>query len=332
MTFRLSTDSSVGRTVARILAPLAALALSAGMAAAEYPERPLTLIVPYGAGGGTDYTGRVIAGLLEEELGQPVNVVNRSGAIGLVGHTAIAQAKPDGYTLGVVTFEIGTYDWLGTSELTPKDLTPVALFNFDASGVNVPADSPYASFEALVEAMKSEPAGTFKVGAPPGGNSHAALAGSLLAAGVDLQKIVWVPVKGGADAMTELASGAIDVTATSLPESGPMREAGKVRALAVLAEARYEAFPDVPTVKEEIGVDWTGGTWRGIAAPAGLPDDVRQTLVEAMTKVLENPRFAEEMGGRGFNVEVRYGDEFGDWMASSYEETGETFKKLGLVQ
>lgn len=317
---------------ARVVMPAAALALATGAALADFPERPLTLIVPYGAGGGTDYTGRVIASLLEEELGQPVKVVNRSGAIGLVGHTAIAQAKPDGYTLGVVTFEIGTYDWLGTSELTPADLTPIALFNFDASGVNVPADSPYASFADLVAAMKSEPAGTFKVGAPPGGNSHAAIAGALLAAGVDLQNIVWVPVKGGADAMTELASGAIDATATSLPESGPMREAGKVRALAVLGDERNPAFPDVPTVKEEIGVDWTGGTWRGIAAPKGLPEDVAKTLVEAMTAVLENPRFAEEMNGRGFSIAVSYGDEFGKWMQDSYEQTGETFKMLGLVQ
>lgn len=311
---------------------IGALSLTLGVAHAEFPDRPLTLIVPYGAGGGTDYTGRVVAGLLEEKLGQPVNVVNRSGAIGLVGHTALTQAAADGYTIGVVTFELGTYKWLGTSEITPDDVTPLALYNFDASGVNVNADSPFTSFGELVEAMKAEPAGTFKVGAPPGGNSQAAIAGALLGAGVDLGKIVWVPVKGGADAMTELASGSIDATATSLPESGPMREAGKVRAIAVLSEERNPNFPDVPTVKEQIGVEWTGGTWRGIGAPAGLDDDVRQVLTDALTDVLESPRFAEQMGERGFGVVVRYGDEFGEWMTNSYEETGKTFKAIGLVQ
>ncbi|MBN8245729.1 tripartite tricarboxylate transporter substrate binding protein [Nitratireductor aquimarinus] len=316
----------------RVLSFMVAAALLMTPALAEYPERPLTLIVPYGAGGGTDFTGRVVASLLEEKLGQPVNVINRTGAIGLVGHTEIVNAEPDGYTLGVVTFELGTYKWLGTSGMTPTDFDAVALYNFDASAVNVAADSKFESFKQIVEAIKADPRGTYKIGAPPGGNSHAALAGALLAAGVDTSKIVWVPVKGGADAMTELAAGGIDMTATSLPESQPMREAGQVKALAVLSDARYEAFPDVPTVREEVGVDWTGGTWRGIAAPVGLSEDVKADLVKAMQEVLEDPRFAEQMNSRGFRLKPLYGQDFSHWMEQSYESTGETFKKIGLTK
>ena len=95
-------------------------------AAAEYPDRPLTLIVPWGAGGGTDATGRMIAGLLKDELGQPVTVVNRTGGSGVVGHSAIANAPADGYTIGVVTVEIGMMHWAGLTELTGKDYTPIA--------------------------------------------------------------------------------------------------------------------------------------------------------------------------------------------------------------
>ena len=105
---------------------------------AEYPERPITLIVPWGAGGGTDATGRMIAGLLKAELGQPVNVVNRTGGSGVVGHSAIATAAPDGYTIGVVTVEIGMMHWAGLTELTGKDYTPIALYNYDAAGHSGP--------------------------------------------------------------------------------------------------------------------------------------------------------------------------------------------------
>ena len=270
--------------------------------------------------------------MLKDELGTPVNVVNRTGAIGLVGHTALTEADPDGYTIGVVTFEIGTYKWLGTSQITYEDLTPIALYNFDASGVNVPIDSPFKSLKEAVEAFKSSPAGTYSVGAPPGGNSHAALAGVLLAAGVETAKINWVPVKGGSQAMKELAAGALTMTATSLPESKPMRDAGKVRALAVLSEKRYDKFPDVPTAKEILDVDWTGGTWRGIAGPKGMPADIADKLVKAMDRVFHSEKFQEMMDKRGFNTEFRGGADFGQWMAASHKATGETFTKIGLVK
>jgi len=110
---------------------------------AAYPERPITLIVPWGAGGGTDATGRMIGSLLEKELGQPVNVVNRTGGSGVVGHSAIATAKPDGYTIGVATVEIGMMHWAGLTELTGKDYTPIALYNYDAAGFMVSMDSPW---------------------------------------------------------------------------------------------------------------------------------------------------------------------------------------------
>src|SRR5688572_32795173 len=108
-----------------------------GQAQAAYPDRPLTLIVPWGAGGGTDATARIVASLMEKELGQPVNVVNRTGGSGVVGHSAIATATPDGYTLGIITVEISMMHWAGLTELTPKNYTPLALMNEDPPGIQV---------------------------------------------------------------------------------------------------------------------------------------------------------------------------------------------------
>ena len=138
------------------LAAVAAFTL-AGAAVAEYPERPVTLIVPWGAGGGTDATGRIIGNLLQEELGQPVNVVNRTGGSGVVGHSAIATAEPDGYTIGVVTVEIGMMHWAGLTDLTWEDYTPIALYNSDASGVNVRADSEWNTLEDVFDAVAANP-------------------------------------------------------------------------------------------------------------------------------------------------------------------------------
>src|ERR671915_1727999 len=109
----------------------AVLLLAASSASAQYPQRPVQLIVPWGAGGGTDATARIIGALLEKDLGQPFNVVNRTGGSGVVGHSAIATAAPDGYTLGLITVEVGMMHWQGLTELTYEDYTPLALYNED---------------------------------------------------------------------------------------------------------------------------------------------------------------------------------------------------------
>ena len=125
--------------------------LSALPAAAQnYPVRPITLIVPWGAGGGTDATARIIGSLLEKDLGQPVNVVNRTGGSGVVGHAAIASAQPDGYTIGLATVEIGMMHWQGLTDLTSASYTPIGLVNADPAGVQVRADSPLQNSERTV--------------------------------------------------------------------------------------------------------------------------------------------------------------------------------------
>ena len=147
-----------------ITGALAAVALAATAlpaAAQNYPTRPITLIVPWGAGGGTDATARILASLMEKELGQPVNVVNRTGGSGVVGHAAIASAPADGYTIGLATVEIGMMHWQGLTELTGASYTPIGLVNADPAGIQVRADAPYKNVQDLLAAIKANP-GKFK--------------------------------------------------------------------------------------------------------------------------------------------------------------------------
>src|SRR5262245_49626549 len=138
------------------LLPAALLVLSLG-ALAQYPQRPIQLIVPWGAGGGTDATARVIGSLLENELKQPVIVVNRTGGSGVVGHQAIASAQPDGYTIGMITVEIAMMHHVGLTPLKPTDYTPIGLVNADPAGITVRADSPYGSVRDLLNAIRTNP-------------------------------------------------------------------------------------------------------------------------------------------------------------------------------
>src|SRR6186997_3715963 len=147
-------------TLARALAALV-LGLFASAVLAAWPERPVTLIVPWGAGGGTDATARIIGSLLEKELGQPVTVVNRTGGSGVVGHQAIASAAPDGYTIGLITVEIGMMHWQGLTDLSGVSYTPIGLVNSDPAGLQVRADAPYKNANDLVAAVKANP-GKFK--------------------------------------------------------------------------------------------------------------------------------------------------------------------------
>src|SRR5881392_1099597 len=127
--------------------------------AQAYPARPVTVIVPWGAGGGTDATARIVAALLEKDLGQPFNVVNRTGGSGVVGHSAIASAQPDGYTIGMITVEISMMHWQGLTELGPRSYTPLALMNEDPPGISVSAFSPYKTVKELADAIKAAPPG-----------------------------------------------------------------------------------------------------------------------------------------------------------------------------
>lgn len=312
---------------------IAAVLPFATPAMAQYPDRPLTIIVPWGAGGGTDATARIIGSVLEKELGQPVNVVNRTGGSGVVGHSAIAEAEADGYTLGIATVEIGMMHWQGLTELTWENYTPLALMNEDPAGVQVSASSEYDTLEALIDAIEAGAPSAFRAsGTGQGGIWHLAIAGMLNDRGIDPAKVPWVPSEGAAPGLQDLVAGGVDIVPCSLVEARALIDAGRVKSLAIMSSTRAELFPDVPTLSEAIGSDWQIGAWRGIVGPAGLPDDVTSRLTEALEAVYNSEDYRNFMQAQGFGVRWAAGQDFAGFMDQSNQALGETMRAVGLVQ
>jgi tripartite-type tricarboxylate transporter receptor subunit TctC len=318
------------RALVRALA-VGAFALATS-AQAAYPERPITLIVPWAAGGGTDATARIIGSLLERDLGQPVNVVNRTGGSGVVGHSAIASGAPDGYVIGLLTVEIGMMHWQGLTELTGASYTPIGLVNVDPAGLSVAADSPYKTANDLIAAIKANPGKLKASGTGQGGIWHLALAGMLRDMKIDPASVPWVPSNGAAPGLQDLVAGGVQIAPVSLPEARSLIDAGKVRPLAVMADQHVALYPAVPTLKEATGSAWTLAVWRGIGAPKGIPAEARDKLVAAIKKVVESKEYTEFMAKQGYGVAYAGPEEFARTMAKSDADLGATMKAVGLAK
>jgi len=316
----------------RRLLSAAALALAATLVHAQYPQRPVQLIVPWGAGGGTDATARIIATLLEKDLKQPFNVVNRTGGSGVVGHDAIARAAPDGYTIGLITVEITMMHHVGLTQLKYTDYTPIGLVNADPAAINVRSDSPYKSVKDLLAAIKANPGKMKASGTGQGGIWHLAIAGLLKQQGIDPNALPWVPSNGAAPGMQDMVAGGVDVVPCSIPEARSMIDAGKARALAIMDANPPTLYPNVPTLKKELGSDWAIAAWRVIAAPKGIPAEAQKTLVSALKKVYDSKEYKEFMASRGFGVV--WADPAGTekFMAASDASLGAALKAVGLAK
>ena len=283
------------------MALLLAFGISASNVFAAYPDRPITLICPWGAGGGTDTVARALAAAMEKELGQPVNVVNRTGGSGIIGHSALASAKPDGYTIGTINVDLCQLVCKGLTDLSYDKFTQIALLNAAPAGLEVNAESRFNTAQELLDAIKKDPPRTYKAsGTGTGGIWHLAWAGWLYKSGVDPNKVPWVPTKGEAPSLKDLAAGSVDAVTAPLSSALPLIKAGKVRPLANMDTERFEPLPDVPTLKEATGTDWSCFTWRMIGAPAGLPDDIKNKIVDAVKKAFDSDEFTAFMNKRGF--------------------------------
>ncbi len=317
-----------------MLAGVAALAMAAGAAPAfaEYPDRPIQMVVPWGAGGGSDAVARIIASLMEKDLGQPIAVVNKTGGSGAVGHQAIAGAKPDGYTIGMITMEVTTMHWVGFSQLKSSDFVPFGQVNFDPAAVTVRADAPYKTVGEFIEAVKAAPGKYKSSGGGAGAVSHIAIAGLMKAAGLSPAASPWVTMDSAATAQQELVAGGIEVVGSSLGETRALTEAGKVKQLAVMDDERLPGFESVPTVKESSGIDWSYATWRGFAGPVGMPEEASKTLGAALEKAYNSPEFADFMKNRGFGMKWRNGADFAAFMVEADAVNGALLKDLGLAK
>lgn len=319
------------RTLVKSVLALAA-AMSVSAAHAAWPERPITLLVPWAAGGGTDATARIVGALMEKELGQPVNVVNRAGGNGVVGHHAISSAPPDGYTLGMITVEISMMHHQGLTQLTPRNFTPLALMNVDPAAITVSAASPYKTMDDLVKAIKANPGKLKASGTGQGGIWHLALAGMLKDMKIEPSALPFVPSNGAAPAMLDLAAGGIDIAPVALPEARSLIDAGKARPLAIMANAPAALYPQVPTLKSATGSDWTMGVWRGIAGPKGLPAEVQARMETVLKKINDSKEFRDFMATRGFGVAYADGAAFGKFMDKGDADMGQTLQALGMAK
>jgi tripartite-type tricarboxylate transporter receptor subunit TctC len=318
------------RTIA--LAALAAASLLVGNAQAAFPDRPITLIVPWAAGGGTDAIARVIGSMLERDLKQPVNVVNRTGGSGVVGHQAIASAAPDGYTIGMITLEINMMHWVGLTQLTSAEYTPFAMMNSDAAALHVKSDSPYKTVKELFAAIKVNPNKLTASGTGQGGSWHLALAGLMQADGLAPNSIRWVPSTGAATALTDLAAGGVDFVSCSIPEAEALIKSGRVRSLTIMSPKRAANFPDVPTVDEATGHKWHKGVWRAIVGPKGMPKEIATQYETLLKKIYDSAEYQEFMTKRGFDVAWMGSAEFTQFLKKDDAEIGEILKTLGLAK
>ncbi|UPY34862.1 tripartite tricarboxylate transporter substrate binding protein [Sediminicoccus sp. KRV36] len=310
-----------------------ALIAAPAFAQARWPVRPVQLLCPWAAGGGTDAVVRIIANLLEKELGQPFNVINRTGGSGVVGHAAIASAAPDGYTLGMITAEICMLHWQGLTELTFRNYTPLGLMNNDPPGIQVNVNSPYQNVRQLADAIRASRPGQLKSsGTGQGGIWHLALAGWLMAMGLPAAHVRWVPSNGAAPAMQDLAAGGLDFTTNSVVEARAMLDANRARALAVMSNERLSVFPNIPTLKEAMNIDYATGAWRGIAGPMNLPAEVHTAMNGALGRVFRSPEYVEFMNNRGFGMSYADAEGFGRHLAAADASLGDAMKAAGLAR
>ena len=248
-----------------------------GAAAEPYPQRPVKIVVPYAAGGGTDVTARLFGGALERELGQSFIVDNRAGGASIPGTQAVAQSKPDGYTLGMMDSSFMTNPSLFRGKLpydTQRDFKPIALLARNQLLLTVPADSPYKTVADLVAAIKKKPGELTFASAGIGTAIH--LAGEQLRQSDNLS-FVTVPYRGGGPALADLISGKVDFSFVAYPLARPQMRDGRIRALAV-AGPRMSMERDLPSMAEVGFPNVDAMTEMGLVAPAGTPDAIIQRL------------------------------------------------------
>lgn len=298
-----------------MLGTVSALAFAAVAAAQTYPAKPIRLIVPYPAGGATDFFARLVFPKMGEALGQAVVVENRPGAGTAIGASEVARSAPDGYTLllgdaGTYAFNPTLYKKLSYDPV--KDFAPVSLTGRFALILAVsPSALKAGSVREFVAAAKREP-GKINYAAPgPGSPIHLAMEFFKQRAGLSMTA---VPYKGGADAMNDLIGGRIGAMFPDIASGLPQIRGGKIKALAVASEKRVAALPDVPTIGESGYPGFEAWAWQGFVAPAGTPREVVMKLNSAFAKVMADPTIAQRLSESGFEPQTSSPDQFSAYM------------------
>ena len=309
---------SIYFSVSSLLAGCFALA---GLAAAQdYPSRPIRMIVPYGTGGVTDITSRIVAPRMADILGQSIVIENRAGGASMLGTDAVAKSRPDGYTVLLTSTALAANHILFKKiPYDPvKDLVSVSLLATVPTVLVVHPGVPANSVKDLVDLVKAKPGSINYGSAGNGSGNHLTTEVFKHAAGIDVQHI---PYKGGGAVMTDLVGGQVTFVFAVLPTAYPYITSGKLRALGVSSLQRSAALPDVPTVAESGYPGFSVAEWLGIFVPAGTPPAIVERLNNAATRALQHPEVqtrlkalgAEIIGGQPGNMDKYLRSEIANW-------------------
>jgi tripartite-type tricarboxylate transporter receptor subunit TctC len=298
-----------------------------------YPTRPIQLIVPFPPGGMVDLTGRPTAAALERVLKQPVVVHNRPGAAGAVGNAAVANAKPDGYTLLMAVSSVSVlpevdrlFERPVTYEL--RQLAPIALISADPTVLLVRADSPIRTLKEFLDAARVKANALSFSSSGPYGALHLPMAMLEHAAGVNLRH---VPFTGGGPALNALLGGHVDALASGPAVAMPHIRAGKLRPLAVWGAKRLAALPDLPTMHES-GFKIEYYIWTGVFAPAATPPHVVKVLRDGLRKAVEDPEFRAQMAKIETPVFYLDAPEFQKFWDRDAKLLHEAVRRIGKVE
>ncbi|HEX2650617.1 MAG TPA: tripartite tricarboxylate transporter substrate binding protein [Burkholderiales bacterium] len=319
-----SSASGLSRALA-----LGVLLVLAASALAEYPEKPVKLVVPQAAGSATDNVARLLAAELARPLGQAVVVENRPGGALTIGIDAVAKSAPDGYTIGMGPIGALAITRHMVSRLPydiERDLQPVALVSRGHLLLAVTPGLAVHSVRELIDYAKKNPGKLVNASSSNGSPGH--VAGELFKymTGTD---IVHVPYKGGAMAITDLIAGHVQLIWESLNSIAPHAHSGKVRALAVSGARRSPAFPELPTIAEAGVPGYEAGTWSGVIAPAGLPRPVLERLNAAVNEAVRSSAFKERFGAIGDEPAGGTPEEFAATIKRDSARWGEVVRRSG---
>lgn len=317
------------------IAAAAALALAAGpaFAQADYPGKPITMIVPFPPGGVADITARPVAEAMGRLLKQPVVVENKAGAGGGVGMAFVAKAKPDGYTVLMALSSISIIPEadriLGRDPMFQlNQLVPIARFTADPTVLAVRADSPWKSAKEMIEAARKAP-GTIPYGSSGNyGTMHVPM--EMLTASANT-KMLHVPYTGAGPAVVALLGGSVDALSTGPSSVMGHVKGGKVRVLASWGDSRHPALPDVPTLKE-LGYDAQFSQWTGLFVPAGTPPEVVAKLREAAKAAVADETFRAALAKVETPIQYLDAPQFQSFWDNDSRKLAEAVKKIGKVE
>jgi tripartite-type tricarboxylate transporter receptor subunit TctC len=306
-----------------------AISIATGAVAQEYPNKPIRIVVPIGAGGPTDIVGRMIFEKLSAELKVPIVIDNKPGASGLIGTREVAGAAPDGYTL---LYTVSSF-YTAAPLLYPdrgidmkKLFIPISFGHNQNMALIVDAQLPIKNFKDFLAYNK---ANTVRYGTPGAGSSpHMIMEVLKKRLGLDL---IHVPYKSGAEFTQATIAGQINANIEMVSNVVGHVEAGKLRAIAVTGPTRSKSIPDVPTLRE-LGVDFESSSWGALAAPAGTPAAIVTRLHQAMVKVMKDPELLGRLDKLGAEVQVASSDELQARIASDTAMWAEVIKELGLAR